>query len=94
MILIYVGGSAVNSIVVQLTHANMKVDRRQIGGSSYEFSVSVNGTTLTITRIDTHDEDEGSNEDYVEDVGRYPFMLRACLPTETMPDFTSTIYTY
>jgi len=47
---------------------------------------SVNGRTLTITRIDPHgDEDEGWDID---------FCLRAYLPMEDIPDFTSTVYTY
>ena len=49
-----------------------------------KFRISVNGRTLTITRIHA---DEGWNCDD-------PFSLRAYLRTEDIPDFTSTVYTY
>ena len=45
--------------------------------------MSVNGTTLTISR---NDEDEGWD---------WTFKLRAYNPSEeVIPDFTSTLYTY
>jgi len=50
----------------------------------YELSFSVSGRTLTITRID-EDGDYGWDND---------FSLCAYLPTEVIPDFTSTVYTY
>jgi len=86
MIIIGIGRSAGNVMVVQLPHANMIVDPRFFCGSwgigCCEFSFSVNGTTLTITRID---EDGG-----------WPaqIKIRAYMPTEDIPDFTSTVYTY
>jgi len=49
----------------------------------YRFRFSINGRTLTITRIDA---DQGSPV--------YGLWLRAYLPTEAIPDFTSTVYTY
>ena len=64
----------------------MKVDPRYISSwlrsHKYRFKFSVNGRTLTITRTD---EDGG---------WRYDFWLRTYLPTDTIPDFTSTVYTY
>jgi len=86
MIIVYVGESSNNSIDVQLTHANMKFDPRIIDIWRRYFKVrfSVKGTTLTITRTDD-DADEGWDRG---------FFLRAYLPTEVIPDFTSTVYTY
>jgi len=81
MIIVLIEESAGNIMVVRLPHANMIVDPRFIGGERYTFSFSVNGRILTITRID-------------EDTGWDDFRLRAYLPTETIPDFTSTVYTY
>ena len=46
-----------------------------------KFRFSVNGRTLTITRID-------------EDGGWYYYKLRVYLSTEDIPDFTSTVYTF
>ena len=85
MIVIFIGASKDNILVVKLLHANMIVDPRHMGGlRGDEFSVSVNGRTLTITRI--HDgEDEGWWRE---------FSLRAYMPTDVIPDFTSTICTY
>jgi len=85
MIIILIGYSQDNMKVVQLPHANMIVDPRFICWSApegWEFSFSVNGRTLTITRTD-------------DNIG-WPiaFYLRAYLPTENIPDFTSTVYTY
>jgi len=71
-----------NSIDVQLPHADVVFDPRHIGLTGYRFRFSVNGRMLTITRID----DDGG--------WPYPFFLRAYLPTEGIPDFTSTVYTY
>jgi len=54
-----------------------------------EFSVSIKGRTLTITRTDTYaDEHENEGE------GWFEFWLRVYLPTEGIPDFKSTVYTY
>ena len=70
---------------MQLPHANMKVDPRIIGGQrGYKFSFSVNGRALTITRTD-----KDAGWDWLR-----TFYLRVYLPTEVIPDFTSTIYTY
>ena len=82
MIIITVGASNSNIILVQLPHANMKVDPRIMGYFRGKYSFSVNGRTLTITRIDAD--------------GGWPegFKLRAYLQTENIPDFTSTVYTY
>jgi len=73
-------------MVVRLPHANMTVDPRIISyyGMTDKCKFSVHGRTLTITTIDG-DGDEGWDED---------FFLRAYLPTEVIPDFTSTVYTY
>jgi len=77
-----------NSLVVQLEHANMVFDPRYMGCGAqalgHIFSFSVKGRILTITRIADADENEG-----------WPvFRLRAYLPTENIPDFTSTVYLY
>jgi len=84
MIILYVPHSNSNIIDVQLPHANMVFDPRIIsaGLAGYEFSFSVKGRILTITRIDA---DEGWDD---------AFYLRAYLPTEVIPDFTSTVYLY
>jgi len=81
MIIVQVARSASNIVVVKLPHVNVKLDPRIIVDESeemdakYKFRLSVNGRTLTITRIDA---DEG-----------WPyFCLRAYLPTEVIPDFT------
>jgi len=73
-----------NSIDVQLEHANMVFDPRIIRGfmRGYTFRFSVKGRILTITSTD---EDRGW--------GAY-FYLRAYLPTEVIPYFTSTVYNY
>jgi hypothetical protein len=53
----------------------------------YKLSLFVNGRILTITRIDDYEEQgKGCEED--------DLYLRAYLPTEVIPDFTSTVYTY
>jgi len=85
MIIVYIPRSLTNSIDVPLEHANMVIDPRIIDtwGRGYKFRFSVNGRTLTITRID---EDGGWNHGDVH--------LRAYLPTEDIPDFTSTVYLY
>ena len=84
MIIISIEESEGNIMVVRLPHANMLLDPRYISYyARFEYSFSVNGRTLTITKID-EDEDEGWAA----------FKLRAYLPTETIPDFTSTVYTY
>jgi len=81
MRIIRIHESESNTMVVDLQHANEVIDPRHFGGDC-EFRFSVNGRTLTITRID---EDEGWDDG---------FGLRAYLPTENIPDFTSTVYTY
>ena len=63
-------------------HAYMVADPRSSGHPGSKFSFSVNGTTLIITRTDG---DEGWS---------WNLKLRACMPTEDIPDFTSTVYTY
>ena len=72
----------------------MKVDPRRRGlEEGYEFSFSVNGRTIKIPRINGDSDDEGWPID--EDEGGFcAFRLRAYLPTEDIPDFTSTVYTY
>ena len=66
-----------------LEHANEAFDPRHIGGlrRTDKFRFSVKGRILTITRIDKGDEGWESD-----------FWLRAYLPTEDIPDFTSTVY--
>jgi len=83
-ILFIPGSLSNNSVDVQLPHANMVLDPRIIHtwGRGYKFRFSVKGRILTITRIDA---------DGGWDLG---FFLRAYLPTEVIPDFTSTVYTY
>jgi len=68
---------------MEIPHANLlKFDPRPIGGiRGHTFSFFVKGTTLTVTRTDS---DEGWDE----------FKLRAYMPTEVVPDFTSTVYLY
>jgi len=88
MIIIYIRESTINSIDVILPYANMVFDPRiifyqQMRG--YTFSFSVNGRTLTVTRTDDDKDQEG---------WFYGFNLRAYLPTEEIPDFTSTVCTY
>ena len=85
MIILFIAEGGTNIIVVQLPHANMTVDPRIISsyGMIYELRFSVNGTTLTIT----------TRTDYDEGWPRALY-LRAYLPTEDIPDFTSTVYTY
>jgi len=82
MFIIHIGGSEVNVMVVELEpkQANSVHDPRHMD-SPYKFSFSVNGTTLTITRTD-------------KDAGWEHLKLRAYLPTQVIPDFTSTVYTY
>jgi len=77
-------------MVVKLLHANMIVDPRIIFDDhddhrfrGYNFSFVVKERTLTVTRTDDKD-DQGWEE----------FRLRAYTSTETIPDFTSTVYTY
>jgi len=85
MRIIFIRESTINIVDVQLPHANMVLDPRYMGLcriTFHKFSVSVNGRILTITRID---EDAGWEEE---------FYLRAYMPMEKIPDFTSTIYTY
>jgi len=83
MIVITVPSSDSNSLDVQLPHANLKVDPRHMGNHmGHRFRLSLKGRTLTITRID---EDGG---------WRLDFYLRAYLLTDTIRDFTSTVYTY
>ena len=82
MIIVFVISTRSNRINVQLEHVNMLVDPRHIGKEwGYKFRFSVKGRTLTITRID-------------QDAGWNCFWLRVYLPTDTIPDFTSTVYTY
>jgi len=89
MIIVTIGESQSNIMVVQLLHLNVKVDARYIRGDDplrgHNFSFSVNGRTLKITRTGGEDADEG-----------WPceFRLRVYLPTEDIHDFTSTVYTY
>ena len=62
MMIVRVTSSASDIMLMQLTHLNVKVDPRPIGfdeGDEHEFSFSVNGRTLTITRIDQDYEDDG-----------------------------------
>ena len=85
MIIVTVPISGSNSIDVPLPHADMVPDPRGIFGLRewYKFRLSVNGRILTITRID------------VDTSGwKSVLFLRAYLPTENIPDFTSTVYTY
>jgi len=86
MIIVWVEDSESNSMVVELPYANMKVDPRRvilgIFDEWHEFSFSVIGRILTITRID-EDEDDGF----------HGFRMRVYTPTEDIPDFTSTVYT-
>ena len=85
MIILWIEESEDNIMVVQLPHANMTVDPRYISYYEFEVSFSVNRRTLTITmRTDAADGYGGWDG----------FGLRAYLPTETIPDFTSTVYTY
>ena len=75
---------------VILPYTNMKVDPRIIISTNrwgYKFSFFVKGRTLTITRMDTDDPSWGEG-------WRHNFRLRVYMPTEDIPDFTSTIYTY
>jgi len=78
--------SRTNSIDVQLEHDGAVLDPRIIidyCGRRYKFRFSVKGRILTITRID---RDGGWD---------WGFFLRAyLLPTEDIPDFASTVYTY
>jgi len=84
MRLVFIPNSLSDTIDVQLEHANMVIDPRiiDIHRMGYKFRIFVKGRTLTITRIDRH---EG---------WPHGFRLRAYLPTEHIPDFTSTVYTY
>jgi len=81
MIIVWVLDSDSNSIDVQLGHDDVVPDPRIMHGDDGEFSFSVKGRILTITRIDGY---EGWEE----------LWLHAYLPTEDIPDFTSTNYTY
>ena len=87
MIIVLVAKSNSNIARVQLPRAIMVVDPGVISFfgvivRSYQFSFSVNGTTLTITRLDGD--------------GDWPraFNLHAYMPSEETPDCTSTLYTY
>ena len=82
MIIVRVGVSEGNSIPVdvELETDDMVVDPRAIGGSN-QYSCSVKGRILTVTRIDG-------------DGGGRSFKMRAYMPTEDIPDFTSTVYIY
>jgi len=83
MIIVDVPESDSNSIDVQFEHDDAVFDTRHMGGQTWcKFTFSVKGRILTITRID---EDGG---------WEYAFYLRAYLPTENIPDFASTVYTY
>jgi len=84
MIIVYIAESVSNSLDVLLEHDDAVPDPRIIGyyKGGYRFRFSVKGRILTITRIDV---DEGWPID---------FKLRAYLPTEDIPDFRSTVYTY
>ena len=76
-------------MVVRLPHANMVLDPRIIIGTLirlYKFRFSIEGRTLTITRID-------EDSDWVWEYEGFS-RVRAYLPTDTIPDFTSTVYTY
>jgi len=91
MIIVWVPYSRRNSIDVELELDDVVFDPRIIvsymaGGThrGYKFRFSVKGRTLTITRTDDAHGREGWND----------FWLRAYLPTEVIPDFTSTVYTY
>jgi len=75
LFIVYVPESDSNSIDVQLEHDDVLFDPRIIGYYKGEYSFSVKGRTLTITRTD---KDEGWDG----------FFLRAYLPTEVIPDFT------
>jgi len=89
MRIVYIPNSLSDTIDVQLEHANMVIDPRIIGGGlGYKFRFSVKGRILTITRID---KNAGWNP--WTDFGLPDFGLRAYLPTEDIPDFTSTVYT-
>jgi len=82
MIILTVGFSRSNCIYVLLDHDDMKVDPRIIGYYEGKFRFSVKKKILEITRIDGY---EG---------WPYGFKLRLFMATETIPDFTSTDYTY
>ena len=83
MFIVDVPSSRSNRIDVQFEHDDVVFDTRHMGGQTgCKFRFSVKGRTLTITRID---KDEG---------WEYGFRLRAYLPTEVIPDFASTVYTY
>jgi len=85
MFIVYVPTSRSNSIDVELEHDDVVLDTRFISRYivwGHKFRFSVKGRTLTITRID---EDGG---------WIYGFRLRAYLPSEVIPDFASTVYTY
>ena len=81
MFIVIVTSSRTNSIDVLLEHGGAVLDPRIIDGYG-KFRFSVKGRILTITRID---EDAGWN---------YGFFVRAYLPKENIPDFTSTVYFY
>jgi len=66
---------------VELPHAGMIVDPTHIGFERCKFRFVVKGTTLTIKR-------PGSKYSWKA------FKLRVYLPTEDIPDFASTVYTY
>jgi len=87
MIIIRIPWSRNNSMDVILPHDDMEVDPRvMIGGSAgewYKCIFSVNGRTLTVTKID------GGKRGW----GR-AFKLRVYLPAEDIPDFASTVHTY
>ena len=75
---------------LDFNHDDEVIDPRHMGTSDeddeedavHDYRFSVNGRTLTITRID-------------EDKGRRGLYLRVYRKsTEDIPDFTSTVYTY
>ena len=79
-------------MVLQLLHANMIVDPRYITSTccdGYQFSFSVNGRTLTITRTDRDEHEDGHEGWHAADL-----RLRAYMPMEGIHDFTLTVYTY
>jgi len=86
MRILYIQGSLCSSMDVDLDHDDEVIDPRHImmEDEMYILTFSVKGRTLTITRIDTHDDDEGW--------GGEGFRLRAYRrSTEDIPDPPSTL---
>jgi len=88
---------------VDLDHDDEVFDPRYYGGldeeeqEMFEFSFSVNGTTLTITRIDKdgHKQRSWDRNGFDFEEPGFGFFLRVYRKsTEVIPDFTSTVYTY